>query len=297
MLDKIGHIKNPLTVIAMFAAIAEVSGAIVLPFIAAENQATYIWFLMIFPGLLVLVFFLTLNFNHKVLYAPSDWKDEANFFRMFTKASVEERKEKLRDEFSASQLGEEPTPESARPSPPRREEEPEAPREGPITAPEPPSPTDGQRVIRTSLRNDPSLRRYREIEKAAIAKLSSLLSLQFQQDIAYQTASSRRIIYDAVALEANKVTAAEVRLVFNQLFSPHHLDRLLLETERVAESVRSQNKEFTLHVVAVADRAGLDLERIRTNFHRVASKFDYNIKVHVFTAQELGFPSSDADGS
>ena len=66
-MNKFGHIKNPLTVVAIFAGIAEVSGTAVLPFISPANQATYMWFLMIFPTLLVAIFFLTLNFNHTVL--------------------------------------------------------------------------------------------------------------------------------------------------------------------------------------------------------------------------------------
>lgn len=67
MIEKVGPIKNPLTIIAIFAAIAEISGTIVLPFIDKTNQAIYVWFLMVFPILLILLFFLTLNFNHKVL--------------------------------------------------------------------------------------------------------------------------------------------------------------------------------------------------------------------------------------
>lgn len=98
MVEKFGHIRNPLTVISIFAAIAEISGTTVLPFIASENQATYILFLMFFPTLLVCLFFITLNFNHKVLYAPSDWKDETNFFRLFGKATPEEQEQKLKDE-------------------------------------------------------------------------------------------------------------------------------------------------------------------------------------------------------
>lgn len=38
MLERIGHIKNPLTVIAMFAAIAEVSGTVVLPMVEVSVQ-------------------------------------------------------------------------------------------------------------------------------------------------------------------------------------------------------------------------------------------------------------------
>jgi hypothetical protein len=37
-----------------------------------------------FPVLLVSLFFLTLNFNPSVLYAPSDFQDEANFMHVLT---------------------------------------------------------------------------------------------------------------------------------------------------------------------------------------------------------------------
>lgn len=82
MIEKIGPIKNPLTIIAIFAGIAEVSGTTVLPFIAPANQLLFIYFLIVFPLLLIILFFLTLNFNNKVLYAPSDFKDEANYIKV-----------------------------------------------------------------------------------------------------------------------------------------------------------------------------------------------------------------------
>ncbi len=92
MTEKIGLVKNPLTIIAIFAGIAEVSGTIVLPFIAEGNQAIFVWFLMIFPSLLVVVFFLTLNFNSKALYAPSDYQNEDNYLQIhrYDKATKEE---------------------------------------------------------------------------------------------------------------------------------------------------------------------------------------------------------------
>lgn len=37
------------------------------------------WFVMLFPTLLVVLFFLTLNFNHTVLYAPGDYSNERYF--------------------------------------------------------------------------------------------------------------------------------------------------------------------------------------------------------------------------
>jgi len=82
MIEKIKLIRNPLTIIAIFAALAEVAGTVALATIDKSVQSTFIWFVMGFPVLLVVLFFLTLNFNPRVLYAPSDFKDEANFIRI-----------------------------------------------------------------------------------------------------------------------------------------------------------------------------------------------------------------------
>ena len=79
MLEKIGPVRNPLTIIAIFAGIVEVGATSVLPFVNPELQKPFLWFLMLFPTLLVAVFFLTLNFNSRVLYAPSDFSNENNF--------------------------------------------------------------------------------------------------------------------------------------------------------------------------------------------------------------------------
>ncbi len=96
-------IKNPLTIIAIFAGIAEVSGTVVLPFVSEANQVLFIYFLIGFPTFLVFCFFATLNFNNRVLYAPSDYKNEDNYIRVnrfdsnsqkneVVKISIEEQK-------------------------------------------------------------------------------------------------------------------------------------------------------------------------------------------------------------
>lgn len=92
MIEKLKAVGNPLTIIAIFAGIAEISGTAVLPFITTEIQQTYFWFLIIFPTLLVVLFFVTLNFNNRVLYAPSDFREDESFFRTLT---PQERRQKL----------------------------------------------------------------------------------------------------------------------------------------------------------------------------------------------------------
>lgn len=79
-LDKI-KISNPLTIIGIFAGLSEVAMVTALPFIREDLQGTFIWFVMIFPLLLVTLFFITLNKNPRVLYSPSDFKDENLFIK------------------------------------------------------------------------------------------------------------------------------------------------------------------------------------------------------------------------
>lgn len=81
-------ITNPLTVIGIFAGIAQVAGTIVLPLVEQELQSVFIWYVMGFPVLLVLLFFATLIFKPKVLYAPSDFTDEQNFMKLYDVAAI-----------------------------------------------------------------------------------------------------------------------------------------------------------------------------------------------------------------
>lgn len=72
-------VTNPLTIIAIFAGIIEASSLASLPFLEGQSQDVYTWFLVGFPPFLTLLFFITLNFNHKTLYSPSDFNDPQDF--------------------------------------------------------------------------------------------------------------------------------------------------------------------------------------------------------------------------
>jgi hypothetical protein len=74
-------LTNPITLIALFATLSETSAAISLPFLDADDRDLYVWFLISFPFYLLLLFFVTLNFNYRSLYAPSDFQDENNFVK------------------------------------------------------------------------------------------------------------------------------------------------------------------------------------------------------------------------
>lgn len=78
-------ISNPLTVVGIFAGIAEIAGTTVISFLSEKLQSIFIWYVMGLPILLVILFFITWNFNPSVLYSPSDYKNEDNFLTILTK--------------------------------------------------------------------------------------------------------------------------------------------------------------------------------------------------------------------
>ncbi|MCM3206407.1 hypothetical protein [Paenibacillus illinoisensis] len=82
-------VQNPLTIIAIFAGIAELAGTTVLLGLPLEIQKIFVWFVMLFPIGLVAAFFLVLLFKHKVLYAPSDFVDENNFMNLLQNKKVQ----------------------------------------------------------------------------------------------------------------------------------------------------------------------------------------------------------------
>lgn len=72
-------VSNPLTIVAIFASLAEVACSGALIALDGDVQSIFVWFVMLFPSALVLLFFVTLWWKPTSLYAPGDYADESNF--------------------------------------------------------------------------------------------------------------------------------------------------------------------------------------------------------------------------
>ncbi|WP_054403287.1 hypothetical protein [Paenibacillus solani] len=103
-------IENPLTIVAIFASLAEIAGTSVIALLPLEIQKIFIWFLVMFPVLLVLLFFMTWNFNNKVLYPPNQFKDEKHFMLLNQNTKLYEKlsniTSKVKDEATKTALDE-----------------------------------------------------------------------------------------------------------------------------------------------------------------------------------------------
>lgn len=98
MVQAKGMTKNPLGIIALFISLIYGFACLVLGFAVKTLQGgeriLLICFLIGFPVLILGAFLYLVVKHHKKLYAPSDYKDEKNFFKDFeNQQNIEEVKE------------------------------------------------------------------------------------------------------------------------------------------------------------------------------------------------------------
>ena len=89
MAQDVKKVSNPLTLIAIFAGVSESTAVAILPFLAKMGTplpTQILWFVVLYPVLIVLLFFYTLWTNHIVLYAPGDYEKSSDFLDIYKAA-------------------------------------------------------------------------------------------------------------------------------------------------------------------------------------------------------------------
>lgn len=273
MIEKITTVRNPLTIIAMFAAIVEISGTAVLPFLAEIHQGVYIWFLMLFPLLLVTTFFLTLNFNHRVLYAPSDYRDEKNFVQSFAKQTPNERIQRFAEVVS----------DAADPIESK----------SPIEASEHIEQSFNEPRITVELKKKQHSEiraRYSLAEQLVMSKLSSEFQTSIERDINFSPkgANGVKVAFDGVAVFGDSVSAIEVKYFPTGRVQISSLEKVLAMTEGVAQSLKDQDRKFKLIVAVVIENdAQISAEEIQERIGSIGKGHSYPIDVRVYRLGDL----------
>ncbi|CAB3804380.1 hypothetical protein [Pararobbsia alpina] len=278
MLKKIGHIKNPLTVIAIFAGLAEISGTVILPLLETGVQNTYVWFLMLFPTFLVAVFFFVLYKKHHVLYAPTDYRDDESFTRLFQSAPIGETLRKrgveLDDVGGDAVAGEidvhnGPNPENGR-------EARADPNDGVISAAD---------TLKNSFRGNGLL-----AEELVTAKLTKEFRIVFDKNLAVK--GHPKLVFDAVATLRDKAIVVETRFTRNGNVPE---ERLLPHFDRVQEfsstlPVSLQEKvEFIFAIVTDATEPSkfAQVKRLVERTTAIAANYSFKTSVRLFQMGEL----------
>lgn len=102
-----GFAKNPLGIIALFISLIYGFACLVLS-TASSNLETnermpLIWFLVIFPIIIMLFFLFLVTKHHKKLYGPSDYKDERIFLETM---DIKSQKDTLRQTIESATYNE-----------------------------------------------------------------------------------------------------------------------------------------------------------------------------------------------
>lgn len=96
-------VSNPLTIIAIFAGLAETLATVALVKLPPEIQGIFMYFVMAFPATIVLLFFFVLYFKNTVLYAPSDFDNQDHYLEANQiKNSVTNQVDKIFSEINKS---------------------------------------------------------------------------------------------------------------------------------------------------------------------------------------------------
>jgi len=271
LIDKVGHIKNPLTVIAIFAALAEVSGTVVLPLLEKDTQHTYVWFLMVFPVFLVASFFYVLYKKHHVMYAPTDFKDDKTFKELFENSSGSAKVEKINSE--TEDVSSEPVGSAEWNASPATE----TPSQDAISAAD---------TLRRTFQGNGLL-----AEELAIAKLSKTIGLKFDRNLAVKGLSPR-LVFDAVATTDDRAVVVEVRFtrqgLMPEALRKEYFERVMRFAETLPEE-RRKDIEFVFVLATDTDdedklqRMNRALERVRTT----AQEYPFKTSVHFYQMKDL----------
>ncbi len=265
MIEKIKRIENPLTIIAIFATIAEISGTIILPFIQPSNQGLYIWFLMLFPIFLVILFFLTLNLNYKVLYAPSDFRDEDNFLKLFNKSNMAEKVTKLNEELADSEQDIKQEDEI---------------RNGDIKS------DDNQDAKYRDIIRRNAKATYLLAEELTINKLSQEFGHKIEREMMLNATNSR-FMFDGVVTKGNKYFAIEIKY-FKDNIKANIIKKTLKMIERVFNELDENTKKAFHLVLAITSECDKgEIEKSKGIVSEVAVNFPFPVLARFYCLSDL----------
>ncbi|MBQ7954166.1 MAG: hypothetical protein IJ282_00290 [Lachnospiraceae bacterium] len=98
--DKSNFFKNPIGVIGIFLVLVEAiaSFVIVQSTLEKSQNTILVWFIVLFPCLVLGVFYLLVTKHHEKLYSPSDYRDEQNFMKSYNNTTRKEEIKKVTNE-------------------------------------------------------------------------------------------------------------------------------------------------------------------------------------------------------
>lgn len=249
-------VKNPIGIIALFISLIYGFANLLLGATAnsltSDERFPLVIFIVLFPVVVLGVFYLLVSRHHGKLYAPGDYKDDKSFLRTL---SAEEREQKLEKE--AQEALPEPAPVEVLP----------AARPGA-------APSSSQRI--TEIRNE-----LRYIESLVVTKFEAEFNQRAERDVAVgETGAS----FDALFQTSGKLTFLEIKSIRHPNTINMIIDRVLYNAV-IADRFLNSNFKLILAVVYHFDKE--DLPRIESVWRKRIEKCPAAVELRFIPRAEL----------
>lgn len=250
-------VKNPIGIIALFISLIYGFANLLLGATATsltpDERFPLIIFIVLFPVVVLGIFYLLVSRHHGKLYAPGDYKDDKSFLRTL---SQEEREQKLEKEV------EESLPPAAIES--RQESE----RQG-FQATPPVAPLS---QIREELRL---------VEELTVGKFERELGQRAQRDVGV---GDTGVSFDALFADGGKFTFLEIKSLRNPMLGSSILDRVLYNAV-VADKYLNSNMKLIVAVVYSFEKE--ELPRVEKFWRRRIEKCPASIELRFIPREEI----------
>ncbi len=262
MKERTPYIKNPLTIIGIFALLTEAISAIVLGHLNETQKSVFLCFIIFFPIYLVFMFFRTLTKFPQCLYTPSDYQDENNWVKTITQMSPSE----IADKYS------------------KIEEQNNLP-EAPIACTSPSMISEPDARIKSKERaNEMAL-----IEEKVIAEIEKEYQITFNRFMRVEI-GAERYQFDALLTLPDDVVAVDVCRVKRLDFFP--LSRfypVAANFRYFVNSIRPIPPKSTLIIAIVHNETATEteVERAKQRLTSLSKITEVNIKITFFAAEDI----------
>lgn len=268
-----GLARNPLGIIALFVALVYGFASLLLGLssssLTSEERLPLVWFVVLFPVLVLAAFYRLVTTYHGKLYAPQDYRDDATFIQTL---SAQQQAARLDNEAQLIQG----TPET--PSTPIV----------PLSAPGASSPSAAlgdQSVV--ELRS-----RLREADRLGLLKVEVGRGLLLQTQVAF--GEDKSVAFDGLYTSEKEYLVVEVKFLREPWISIQRLQEIL-HRALAAEALlrrRGDTRKFRLLIVFVIERDEGGLTRLSQKIDPIlkGSALDVEYEAHFFDKlkQELG---------
>jgi hypothetical protein len=213
---------------------------------------------VVFPILILVVFYLLVTRHHWKLYSPRDFRKDSSFQKQLTPAEVDKKIEKkIEESVIETKAFEDKTSASLL--------------------------KDDKNKSANNL--GLQIAEYREIERVAIIKLADELDITVNRDVRFMPFD---ITFDAVSFYGNKLIAIEVKMLKTPFISPSDIHSILYKALLISEK-ESRDFQFIIAIVYSFEE-GL-LKPIKEQFNRVKNDYPFTITIKYISIDQIFKPS------